>query len=186
MADRNPGPEFKAGHVTLRRPRLKDAPELERRISDEAVVRWTIRIPHPYPKGGAARFIRSAWNLWTRGRAYIFTILIDGEACGIISLSNVSIEHACGELGFWLGRDQWGRGVMTEAVRLMLRFAFDDLGLYRVYASAFAANEASRRVLEKNGLKLEGTLREAIVRYGERQDFLQFGVLRPEYEARRS
>jgi [ribosomal protein S5]-alanine N-acetyltransferase len=183
MANRNPGPELAGDRVVLRRPRLVDASDLERRISDAAVVRWTIRIPHPYPKGGARRFIRSAWNSWTRGRAYTFAILVDGEPCGIISLRNVSMEHACGELGFWLGRDQWGRGIMTEAVRLMLRFAFEDLGLYRVYASTFAANDASRRVLEKNGLSLEGTLREAIVRYGARQDFLQFGILRPEYEA---
>ena len=177
------GPVLEGAKVTLRRPRLIDAPDLERRISDAAVVRWTIRIPHPYPVGGAARFIRSSWNLWSRGRAYIFAILVDGHACGILSLSNVSTEHACGELGFWLGRDHWGRGIMTEAVGLMLRFAFRELGLCRVYASAFAANTASRRVLEKNGFKLEGTLREAVVRHGERQDFLQFGILRPEYEA---
>ncbi len=183
MTSRNPGPELKGEQVILRRPRLVDAPVLEQRISDAAVVRWTIRIPHPYPKGGAARFIRSAWNLWTRGSAYIFAVLVDDDPCGVISLSHVSTEHGCGELGFWLGHDQWGRGVMTEAVGLMLHFAFRDLGLYRVYASTFAANTASRRVLEKNGFKLEGTLREAVVRHGERQDFLQFGILRPEYEA---
>ncbi len=183
MANRYIGPQLKGTRVILRRPRLIDADALEPRVSDAAVVRWTTRIPHPYPKGGAARFIRSSWNLWNRGRGYVFSILADDEACGVISLSNVSLEHSCGEVGFWLGRDHWGRGLMTEAVALILRFSFQELGLYRVYASAFAANAASCRVLEKNGFRREGTLRQAVVRYDERQDFLLFGILRPEFEA---
>ena len=183
MSTKGMGPELGGRKVTLRRPRLVDAPQLESRISDAAVVRWTIRIPHPYPRGGAGRFIRSSWSLWARGRAYIFAIFVDDEACGVISLSNVSVEHGCGELGYWLGRGRWGQGVMTEAVDLMLRFAFRDLGLYRIYASTFAANTASCRVLEKCGFQREGTLREAVVRHGARQDFLQYGLLRPEYEA---
>ncbi|GAB4108380.1 MAG: GNAT family N-acetyltransferase [Acidobacteriota bacterium] len=173
--------------VQLRKLRYRDAAALQAQVSHPEVVRWTTRIPHPYPADGAIRFIRSSVALWRLGRAYVFGVLVSGspEACGVISLSSVSRAHACAELGFWLGCRHWGKGLGTEAVRLMLEFGFDDLQLHRIYASAFAANVASRRVLEKNGFRLEGVLREAVVRFGERQDFCNYGLLRPEWLARR-
>lgn len=169
--------------MTLRRLRLADAPEVQRQVSRPEVVRWTTRIPHPYPEGGAARFIRSSWFQWRAGRACVFGIQPSGAAavCGVISLSGISQRHGCAELGLWVGREHWGRGIGTRAVAMMLEFGFLDLQLYRIYASAFAANAASRRVLEKCGFRLEGVLREAVVREGARQDYLNFGLLRPEW-----
>ncbi len=163
---------------------MVDAPLLQAQVSRPEVVRWTIQIPHPYPAGGARRFLQSSWRRWAGGTGYVFTIL-SGDAedvVGLISLNNVSRKHGCAELGYWSGPDHWGRGIMTEAVRLALGFAFDHLELHRVYASTFDGNGASRRVLEKNGFTLEGTMREAVVRHGRRNDFLNFGILRREYE----
>ena len=65
--------------------------------------------------------------------------------------------------------------------RRALAFAFQELALHRVYASCFEANLGSRRVLEKAGFALEGVLREAVVRYGQRQNYLNFAILKPEF-----
>ena len=176
--------QIDGNRVSLRKPRMSDAPFLQEQVSRPEVVLWTVQIPHPYPDGGARRFLQASWRRWTNGTGYVFTI-VSREAedvIGLISLSNVSEKHGCAELGYWSGPDHWGKGIMTEAVRLALTFAFEHLQLHRVYASTFGGNEASRRVLEKNGLKLEGTMREAVVRRGKRQDFLNFGILRPEYQ----
>jgi RimJ/RimL family protein N-acetyltransferase len=172
--------------VQLRKLRYRDSAALQAQASHPEIVRWTTRIPHPYPADGAIRFIRSSVANWRLDRAYVFAVLVSGspEVCGVISLSSVSRAHACAELGFWLGFRHWGRGIGTEAVRLMLEFGFEDLHLHRIYASAFAANIASRRVLEKNGFRLEGVLREAVVRFGRRQDFCNYGLLHPEWLAR--
>ncbi len=173
------------GKLILRKLRYRDAAALQEQVNDPEIVRWTTRIPHPYPPQAAVRFIRSSAASWRLDRAYVFGIVPagSGQVGGVISLSSVSRVHACAELGYWLGRIYWGKGLATEAVRLILEFGFEDLDLHRIYASAFAANLASRRVLEKNGFQLEGVLREAIVRFDRRQDFCSYGLLRPEWLA---
>ena len=171
--------EIEGRRVLIRKIRLTDANPILRLINDEKLVRWTIQIPHPYPEDGAVKFIRKCQRQWRMEEAFVFaeTMRKTAEFIGVISLSNVTMRHGCAELGFWSGRPYWGKGLTTEAVGLALRFAFKELGLHRVYASTFEPNVGSRRVLEKNGFKLEGVMREAVVRYNQRHNFLNFGVL---------
>lgn len=175
--------EVSGARIRLRKPRLADAPLLEKQVQRPEVVRWTTRIPHPYPAGEALRFLRSAARRWAQGRAFVYVLepADTPGACGIVSLNQVWWEHRCAELGFWLGPDYWGRGWMTEAVGLLLGVAFRQLGLFRLYASCYADNHAARRVLEKNGFQLEGCLRQAVFKHGARRDYLLFGLLAPEY-----
>ena len=177
-------PELKIDceRVYLRRLKLKDASDIYTQINDPEVVRWTTRIPHPYPEGGAEKFIRQSHYRWRKGTDYIFGIIhkSSGRLIGVISLGNVFPRHGCAELGFWLGRESWNRGYMTEAARAVTRFAVHELGLYRIYASSFEANTAAGKVLENCGFKLEGVMREAVVREGKRQNFLNYGLLKSE------
>ena len=71
---------------------------------------------------------------------------------------------------------------MTEAVKLVLKFAFEKLKLHRIYANLFEENVASRRVLEKAGFKLEGIMRECRYKYNRWHNELKFGILKKEYE----
>ena len=66
-------------------------------------------------------------------------------------------------------------------MKLILGFGFKELDLYRIYAMTFGRNIVSGRVLEKSGFQLEGIMRQACVRYKERQDFKNYGILRNEY-----
>ena len=84
------------------------------------------------------------------------------------------------------GRGQfpfWGRGFATEAGREMVRFAFDDQSLHRVYAQAFSRNPASARVLQKIGMKHEGTLRHHMKKWDEYVDLECYGVLRSDFRS---
>jgi RimJ/RimL family protein N-acetyltransferase len=83
------------------------------------------------------------------------------------------------EMGYWLAKPYWGQGIMTEVVRRLCKFAFDEYELRRIYAQAFATNPASARVLEKAGFALEGTLRSHHFRDGKPDDVLFFGMMRP-------
>jgi len=170
--------------IYLRRLLLKDAVSIYPQVDDQELVRWTTRIPHPYPPGGAEKFIRQSQRQWLKQTAYVFAVIKKDpkNLIGIISLSNVFLKHGCAEMGFWLGRNYWNQGFMTEAAQVVVRFAFNQLDLYRIYASTFEANAASRKVLEKCGFQLEGTMREAVVREGKRQNFLNYGLLKPEFE----
>ncbi|HUV13430.1 MAG TPA: GNAT family N-acetyltransferase [Acidobacteriota bacterium] len=177
--------EIEGRRVLIRRIRLGDADPILRLINDKEIVRWTIQIPHPYPADGAMKFIRTCQRKWRRGEAFVFaeTLKESREFIGVISLSNVALKHGCAELGFWTGKPHWGKGFTSEAVGLTLRFAFEELGLHRIYASTFEPNVGSKKVLEKNGFKLEGVMREAVVRYDQRHDFLNYGILSQEFSA---
>jgi ribosomal-protein-alanine N-acetyltransferase len=85
-----------------------------------------------------------------------FCAEIEGVAAGIgIRLGQDVNRHAAG-LGYWLGGEFWGRGIMTEAVAALTDFCFDNFPLHRISAEVFANNPASARVLEKAGCLFEG------------------------------
>ena len=86
-------------------------------------------------------------------------------------------------LGYAYGRAAWGRGIATEAARVMVEMGFDVLGLRRIWAACDPENTGSRRVLEKVGMQVEGLLRGDTVIRGEVRDTLLWGILEPEWQA---
>jgi [ribosomal protein S5]-alanine N-acetyltransferase len=103
---------------------------------------------------------------------------------GGLTLSNIRRRAAqFATLGYWMGREYAGRGLMTEAVGVVLPFVFDTLGLHRLHAAFLPANFASRRVLEKNGFKEEGFAENYLQIDGKWCDHVLFGLTRERYEA---
>ena len=84
------------------------------------------------------------------------------------------------EIGYWLARALWNRGIVTEAVQAITEYAFGPLDLVRVQTGVFAWNEASMRVLEKCGYEREGVLRQGAFKDGQLVDCVLFAKLRPE------
>ena len=81
---------------------------------------------------------------------------------GSIGLKNIDLINKKANLGYWIGKQYWGRGIATECVGLIINYAFSssDLGLKEVIAYVFPENKASIRVLEKNGMKRKGEVNE--------------------------
>jgi ribosomal-protein-alanine N-acetyltransferase len=136
------------------------------------------RFPYPYTLNDA--FIWVAFmkkqELQTN-----FAIAIDGQVCGGIALDmKVDANHNQAELGYWLAEPYWGRGIITEAVRLLTHYAFENLGLIRVQAGVFSRNTASMRVLEKAGYVKEGIMRNALIKKGVVMDLHMYAILKPE------
>ena len=103
------------------------------------------------------------------------------EAVGSIGLFLGSdVYRRSAELGYWLGEPFWGRGIMTAAVETMCREGFAAWGIVRIHAEPFARNAASRRVLEKAGFALEGTLRRSVYKNGEMLDSCIYALVREE------
>ncbi len=100
---------------------------------------------------------------------------------GDVSLHLVSDEHRQGEVGYIIHPDHAGRGYATEAVRQLLRIAFDDLGLHRVVGRLEARNLASARVLEKLGMRREALLVENEWVKDEWQSELVYAILDREW-----
>jgi ribosomal-protein-alanine N-acetyltransferase len=133
------------------------------------------RFPHPYAKRDARDYI-----LWSRKRSpeTVFAIAVDGAAVGSIGfLVGADVERVSAEMGYWLGEAFWGRGIATEALVAMTKYAIDTHHLTRVFALPFASNAASCRVLEKAGFALEGTLRRSAIKDGVVIDQRQYAFI---------
>lgn len=153
---------------------------------DRDIALNTLLIPHPYSLADAVTWIEKQEEPRHRGEAFELAVTLkeNGSVVGTIGLS-LSDEKRRGELGYWIGRNYWGHGYASEAAHGMLRFAFEDLLLDRVFAFHFARNPASGRVLEKIGMTHEGVMRKHLSKWGEAQDLWIWGILRAEFEPRK-
>lgn len=165
--------------LTLRPFTLDDAPAVQQLASAREVALNTLMIPHPYPEGAAEQWIASHAEDWAENRNHHFAIDDGEQLAGAIGL--VMKGDGMAEIGYWIGVPFWNRGYASEAAREILRYGFEDVGLQRIFAGYFARNPASGRVLEKAGMKREGTLRRHVLKWGERLDIVFYGLLRDEY-----
>jgi len=168
------------GDATLRGWRESDATALPRHANDRRIWR-NLRdaFPHPYRVEDARAFIAKALQMSPQT---FLAIEVGGEAAGGIGYTlHGDVERISAEIGYWLGKEHWGRGIMTAAVRATTRHAFEAHPmLRRIYAVPFAWNPASARVLGKAGYRLEGTLRESAFKDGEVVDQWLYAILRAE------
>jgi RimJ/RimL family protein N-acetyltransferase len=108
-----------------------------------------------------------------------------GELVGMARIGITSPEHRGGDIGYGLRRDQWGRGIATEAAALLLDFGFRTLGLHRVVAYHDPENIASGRVMQKLGMQREGRLRQNVWAHGAWRDSAAYAILEPDYRTTR-
>src|SRR5215467_9659916 len=127
-----------------------DIPELLTLIGTKEVAATTLSIAHPYTEQDARAFLQLAQE---PGKMWLaITLRSDGRQIGGIGL-RIDEQHQHAELGYWLGVPYWGKGYATEAAQELLRYGFEELGMHRIFASHFAQNPASGRVLNKIGMK---------------------------------
>jgi ribosomal-protein-alanine N-acetyltransferase len=131
--------------------------------------------PHPYTTAHARAWIEEQIRSHEENH---WAIEVDGHATGGIGLSpRMDVHRLSAEIGFWLGEAYWGRGIMTEAVGAVTRYAFHTRGFIRVFAEVFEWNPASMRVLEKNGFAREGVLRRSATKAGHVIDQVLFAAV---------
>ena len=105
-----------------------------------------------------------------------------GWFLGLVEVRDIDREHLQGELSFWLAVDAWGQGYMSEVVQAAVRYGFECLSLNRLYAYHMLRNPASGRVLEKNGFKHEGLLRQRVRKWGQLEDVVLCAILQQEWQ----
>jgi len=162
---------------TVRNWQNSDADSLVEHANDPAVSsRLRDAFPYPYTAADAHLWIEFASSAEPVTN---FAIVVDGQAVGGIGLRlQEDVHRRSAEIGYWLGRQFWGRGIATEAVRAVTEFGFTTLDLCRIYAGVFEGNAASARVLEKAGYTYEARLRKAVFKNGEILDKLIYAVVR--------
>ena len=163
--------ELRLATCTLRPWRVSDLESLVTYADNPRVPEHLRdRFPSPYTRADG-----EAWLAVEHPANH--AIEVDGAAVGSIGIHlGADVERRSAEIGYWLGEAYWGRGIVTEAVGAVTRWAIAEHDLLRVFANVFANNPASARVLEKNGYALEGRLRRAVVKRGEVLDALVYEI----------
>jgi RimJ/RimL family protein N-acetyltransferase len=167
--------EFPGGRI--RSWRAGDEPSLARHANSRNIwLNVRDRFPHPYTLAAAEGWVAMASTAEPETQ---FAIEVNGEAAGGIGLFlQEDVERYSAEVGYWLGEAYWGQGITTEAVGRFTEWSFENFELCRIYASVFAWNQASCRVLEKAGYQLEGRLRQSGVKDGRVVDGLLYATVR--------
>jgi ribosomal-protein-alanine N-acetyltransferase len=170
-----PGPVFMRGNAVTFHPVEEDDLEFLQELINHPDVREGISSTRPVSMADEREWFESDEE------GVQFLVAADGERVGTMSFRATSDEWGTTELAYFFDPGAWGNGYATDAVDRMVEYAFEERRLAKVWARAFAFNDASQRVLEKVGFEQEGRLREQAFARGERVDMLRFGLLADEW-----
>lgn len=165
--------------VTVREWKESDAEALAELLNDKKILdNLRDGLPYPYTVNDALWYINSCLSA-DKNNTFCFAIVYNGNVVGSIGIFRQdNIHFRTAELGYYVGVEYWGKGIMTEAVRLTCMHVFDNTDIVRIYAEPFAENTASCRVLEKNGFVLEGILRKNAYKNGVFRDMKLYALIK--------
>ena len=168
---------MKKPEILLRKLRSEDAQQLAILANNKNI--WdNVRdaMPHPYSLENAEAFIN---HVQEANPEWTLAIEFNGTMVGMIGLHlQNDVYRNSAELGYWIGEPHWGNGIASEAVRLIVLKGFNELDINRIFAGAFEYNQASMKVLEKNGFQREGIAKKAVIKNGEHWDEHRYGLLK--------
>ncbi|HDN79985.1 MAG: N-acetyltransferase [Chloroflexi bacterium] len=166
--------------VRLRAPEREDLPLFVRWLNDTEVTRY-LTLYWPLSMAEEEQWFE---NLLKRENDRVFVIETEeGKPIGNMGLHNIDWKNRKAVLGIFIGeKDYWGKGYGTDAIKTLLRFAFEELNLNRVELRVFEFNTRAIRCYEKCGFVTEGRLRQSLFRNGRYHDELVMAVLREEWK----
>jgi ribosomal-protein-alanine N-acetyltransferase len=167
--------------VHLSEIRSSDKSALSQHLNDRDIYDRTLRIPFPYTENNAEEWLALVAKITEKqGRPVHFAIRSATDALiGVCGLNNFEIgkSHRA-EVGYWLAKPFWGRGIMTAVVQRVCQYAFEEFGLVKITAHVVPHNPASARVLEKCGFQQEGFLRKHFLKDEKLIDVRLFALLK--------
>jgi RimJ/RimL family protein N-acetyltransferase len=177
---RPPSPPLSDELVVLRPWTLDDVPALATACDEPEIARWIHQIPSPYDERHAREYVLATQDAWREGTGAFFAV--EHNAVGLVGSIAIHVANedaATVEVGYWTAARARGRGLTTRALRLISRWALEELAVARIQLRADVLNLGSLRVAEKAGYRREGTLRSA--GFNERQnrriDYAVFSLL---------
>ena len=163
----------------IRKWKLTDAKDIAVALSNKK-IQDNLRdgLPYPYSEQDGMDFISSMLSA-NETETFAFAITLDDKAIGSIGVfRQQNIHRQTAEMGYYIAEEYWGKGIMTDAVKQICEYVFENSDILRLYAEPFAYNAGSCRVLEKAGFKYEGTLRSNAVKNGKVVDMKMYSRLR--------
>jgi ribosomal-protein-alanine N-acetyltransferase len=178
-------PRLETERLILRQIQLSDAEAVFATFSDEAVMEFYGEMPHRSLEDSRA-LIRRQHDWYARREGIRWGITRKGEdrvigSCGFFKFED---EFQRAEIGYELARAYWRQGIVSEALRAIITFAFREMPLRRIEAVVDDTNEPSKALLRKLGFAHEGTLRQRFFFRGRFWDEHYFGLLKEEWQQR--
>jgi RimJ/RimL family protein N-acetyltransferase len=148
-------------------------------------VRWLVDVPHPYTADDGRSFLElvdRGWEVGTRA-AFAIADARSASGLGVIDLHlAVGGDPGLASVGYWLRAEARGRGAAARALRVVSRWALEELGVERLYLTTAPDNVASQRVAERAGFTREGVLRAYLPIPKGRRDSVMFSLLPSDLE----
>jgi RimJ/RimL family protein N-acetyltransferase len=169
--------QLELGDLRVRSWRKSDLDALLRHANNPKVANnMRDQFPYPYTRREGLDYLNYVRAMDVE---MSFAVECDGEAVGGIGFKvGVDIARVSAEIGYWLGEGYWGRGLMTRAVSATSDWAFERYQVARIFATTFAHNLASIRVLEKSGFEREGVMRRSAIKNGVILDQVLYGKVK--------
>jgi RimJ/RimL family protein N-acetyltransferase len=166
----------------------KDLEALVENVNNLNVSRHLTVVPYPYRKKDGEDFVKGCKKKIQQKPRTDYNLGItfkkEDRLIGMISIMHVDRFQGTAEIGYWLGERYWKQGIMTEAVRRVLDYAFKTLKLRRIDICAFTENKGSNALIKKRGFKYEGLKRKSkkAKSTGKVHDTYEYGMLRSEWK----
>lgn len=183
-------PKLVTKRLILNQIKPSDIPDIVAYAGNIKIVENTRTMPHPYYEEDAISWMHMANEGFKSKNNYIFAMrLRDTHAfIGGIGLT-LDVQNNRAELGYWLAEGFWNLGFTTEAVKAILQFGFEVLGLNKIIAAYISTNEASGKVMIKNGMVKEAEFKNHDLKKDQSVDdgvyvsLVHYRMLKSEYEA---
>lgn len=175
-------PVQETARLILRPMRMSDAGDIYAYSKDPEVARHVLWEAHRSLLDSRS-YLRFILRQYRRGEPSSYAIVLKetNRVIGTIGWMSYSEEIACTEVGYSLAREQWDKGLMSEALECVISLSFQRLTVNRVEAMHETDNPASGRVMEKCGMRREGVMRQRIYNKGRYADVALYAILREDW-----
>lgn len=170
--------------IALKFMELKDADRVYNLTeqSREYLREWLPWVDNSNSVEDTKAFIYDCLRGYAENKCLVTYILYKGEIVGVTGFNSINGAHRSAQIGYWLGKDYQGRGIMTRAVRAIVDYGFTGIGLNPVEIHAAVKNVKSRSIPEKLGFLNEGCIRQAEWLYDHYVDHMVYGILAEEWK----
>ncbi|MGV6815830.1 MAG: GNAT family N-acetyltransferase [Thiotrichales bacterium] len=152
-----------------------DIPLLQSYLNDPLVTQYlSASIPQPYTESDAQWWVSEGSH-----EGWVQAVTLEGQFVGTVGATPLRFERSrCAEIGYWVGREHWGKGLASVALAYLTGYLFETTDIVRLQAGVYTGNHASARVLEKCGYACEGVMKKTIYKNQQFYDAMIFARIK--------
>ncbi len=175
-------PTIETDRLFIRKLTMEDAEDMFDYASNDEVTKYVSWDTHRTIKD-TKNFLSYVMDQYCQAKVAPLGVELKetGKLIGTVDFVWWKPDHRTAEIGYVISHRYWGKGICTEAAKALIDFGFNQMNLVRIQARCFVENIASAKVMEKCGMKYEGTLRKDLFSKGKHWDIKMYSILRDEY-----